>query len=194
MRKIFFALCMFVLITKHASSQITINRDKEIEEMVKEVSSDSLQAYIKTMVAFGTRNTLSTQGNNKRGVGAARNWVLGKFNEFAKQSNGRLTAFIDTVTYKADKRRVDRDIILGNVVATLKGTDPNDNRIFLISGHLDNMRSNVMDSVLDAPGANDDGSGSAAVIECARVMSKHNFPATIIFVTVCGEEQVALWW
>lgn len=189
MRKIFFALCMFVLITKHASSQITINRDKEIEEMVKEVSSDSLQAYIKTMVAFGTRNTLSTQSNNKRGVGAARNWVLSKFNEFAKQSNGRLTAFIDTITYKADKRRVDRDIILGNVVATLKGTDPNDNRIFLISGHLDNMRSNVMDSVLDAPGANDDGSGSAAVIECARIMSKHNFLATIIFVTVCGEEQ-----
>ncbi|MFX7752085.1 M28 family peptidase, partial [Acinetobacter baumannii] len=80
----------------------------------------------------------------------------------------------------ADKRRVDRDIILGNVVATLKGTDPNDNRIFLISGHLDNMRTNVMDSTLDAPGANDDGSGSAAVIECARIMSKHNFPATII--------------
>jgi hypothetical protein len=84
---------------------------------------------------------------------------------------------------------VNRDITLGNVVATLKGTDVNDNRIFLISGHLDNMRTNVMDSTLEAPGANDDGSGSAAVIECARIMSKHRFSATIIFVTVSGEEQ-----
>ncbi|HEY6954652.1 MAG TPA: M28 family metallopeptidase, partial [Flavisolibacter sp.] len=80
-------------------------------------------------------------------------------------------------------------INLGNVVATLKGTDSKDNRIFIISGHLDNMRTNVMDSLGDAPGANDDGSGSAAVLECARIMSKHSFPATIIFVTVSGEEQ-----
>jgi hypothetical protein len=79
--------------------------------------------------------------------------------------------------------------VLGNVVAVLKGTDPNDHRILLISGHLDNMRSNVMDRTGDAPGANDDGSGSSAVIECARIMSKHNFPATVIFVTVSGEEQ-----
>lgn len=188
MRKIFILLLAPFAFIK-AQSQTTIVHDKEIEQMVKEVNADSLQSYIKTLVAFGTRSTLSTQSDAKRGIGAARNWVLGKFNEFAKQSNGRLTAFIDTVTYKADKRRVDRDIILGNVVATLKGTDTNDNRIFLISGHLDNMRTNVMDSTLDAPGANDDGSGSAAVIECARIMSKHNFPATIVFVTVSGEEQ-----
>ena len=188
MRKIAFAIVtVFVLQTSFA--QTIINRDAEIAQMVKEVSADSLKSYIYTMVSYGTRNTLSTQSNPQRGIGAARDWVLSKFNEFAKQSNGRLTAFIDTVTYKADNRRVNRDIILGNVVATLKGTDPNDKRIFIISGHLDNMRTNVMDSTLDAPGANDDGSGSAAVIECARVMSKHNFPATIIFVTVSGEEQ-----
>ena len=74
-------------------------------------------------------------------------------------------------------------------MATLKGTDANDQRIFIISGHLDNMRTNVMDSVGDAPGANDDASGVAAVIECARMMSKHSFPATVIFVAVSGEEQ-----
>ena len=171
-------------------AQTTINRDPEIEKMVKEVSSDSLKAYIVQMVSFGTRNTLSTQtGDPKRGIPAARNWVLGKFNEFAKQSNGRLTALIDTVTLQPDKRRIDTPTLLGNVVATLKGTDPNDKRIFLISGHLDNMRSSPTDRIGDAPGANDDGSGSAAVLECARIMSKHNFPATIIFVTVSGEEQ-----
>ena len=88
-----------------------------------------------------------------------------------------------------DGKRVDAPIVLGNVMATLKGTDPNDKRIFIISGHLDNMRTNVMDRTGDAPGANDDGSGTSAVMECARIMSKHSFPATIIFVAVSGEEQ-----
>ncbi|MCW3080065.1 M28 family metallopeptidase, partial [Segetibacter sp.] len=125
----------------------------------------------------------------KRGIGAARNWILSRFNQFAKQSNGRLSAIIDTTTYAPDGRRVDTAINLGNVVATLKGTDPNDSRIFLISGHMDNMRTSVMDRIGDAPGANDDGSGTAAVMECARIMSRHSFPATIIFITVAGEEQ-----
>jgi len=188
MKKLFVLTTAFFIL-QQSFSQTIIQRDPEIEQMVKEVSSDSLQSYIKTLVAFGTRNTLSTQGDPKRGIGAARNWVLGKFNQFAKESNGRLTAFIDTITYQPDGKRVDHAINLGNVVATLKGADPNDNRIFVISGHMDNMRTNVMDSVGDAPGANDDGSGSAAVLECARIMSKHSFPATIIFVTVSGEEQ-----
>jgi hypothetical protein len=96
---------------------------------------------------------------------------------------------IDTTTLQPDGRRVDAPLVLGNVIATLKGTDPNDNRVFLISGHLDNMRTSVMDREGDAPGANDDGSGTAAVIECARIMSKHSFPATIIFIAVSGEEQ-----
>jgi len=186
-KKLLFALLTTLSIKPF--SQTIVNRDKEIDAMVKEVSADSLKSYIHQLVAFGTRNTLSTQSDAKRGIGAARIWVLNKLNDFGKQSNGRLTAFIDTVTYKADGRRVSRDIILGNVVATLKGTDPNDKRIFLISGHLDNMRTSPTDSIGDAPGANDDASGSAAVIECARIMSKHNFPATIIFVTVSGEEQ-----
>lgn len=184
-----FLLVVAIGFTTILSAQTIINRDVEIDKMVKEVSADSLQSYIKQMVAFGTRNTLSTQTNPKRGIGAARVWVLNKFNEFTKQSSGRLTAIIDTTTYKADGRRIDSTIILGNVVATLKGTDPNDKRIFIISGHLDNMRTNVMDRVNDAPGANDDASGCAAVLECARIMSTHNFPATIIFVTVSGEEQ-----
>jgi hypothetical protein len=169
--------------------QTIIQKDPQIEKMIKEVSRDSLKSYIIKLVSFGTRNTLSTQTDATRGIGAARLWVLSRFNKFSKNSDGRLTAVIDTTIYKKDARRVDRDILLGNVVATLKGTDPNDDRIFIISGHLDNMRTNVMDSTGDAPGANDDGSGTAAVMECARVMSRYSFPATIIFAAVSGEEQ-----
>ena len=191
-KKIKLKFILFVALLFSANilfAQTTINRDTEIENMVKEVSADSLQSYIKTLVSFGTRNTLSTQTSNTKGIGAARNWVLKKFNQFAKNSKGRLSAMIDTTTIAADGRRVDVPVLLGNVVATLKGTDPNDKRIFIISGHLDTRRTDVMDRTGDAPGANDDGSGTAAVIECARIMSKHSFPATIIFVAVSGEEQ-----
>ncbi|MGZ3837583.1 MAG: M20/M25/M40 family metallo-hydrolase [Flavisolibacter sp.] len=180
---------LFVFWTPSLMAQTLVNRDPEIASMVSQVSADSLQSYIRTLVGFGTRNTLSTQKDPRRGIGAARNWVLGKFLQFARSSGGRLSAFIDTTTYRPDGKRVDTAINLGNVVATLKGTDPSDHRLFIISGHLDNMRTNVMDRTGDAPGANDDGSGSAAVLECARIMSQHHFPASIIFVTVSGEEQ-----
>ncbi|MFT3936265.1 MAG: M20/M25/M40 family metallo-hydrolase [Chitinophagaceae bacterium] len=179
------ALFSFVVL----SAQTIVKKDPAIEKMVKEVSADSLQSYIKSLVSFGTRSTLSTQTDPKKGIGAARLWVLSKFNEFAKQSGGRLSAIIDTTTLPADGKRVDAPLVLGNVVATLKGTDPNDNRIFLISGHMDSRRTNVMDRTGDAPGANDDGSGTAAVIECARIMSKSSFSATVIFIAVSGEEQ-----
>jgi Peptidase family M28 len=188
MRKILF-VCFILVCSKSIVAQTTIVRDAAIEQMVKEISTDSLRSYIQTMVNFGTRNTLSTQTDTKRGIGAARIYVLNKMNEFAAQSNGRLSAIIDTTTLQPDKRRVDTTLLLGNVVATLKGTNPTDNRIFIISGHLDAMRTNVMDRVGDAPGANDDASGVAAVMECARIMSKRNFGATIIFMAVSGEEQ-----
>ena len=179
----------FMCVICVAKAQTIIQRDPVIEAMVKEVSSDSLKSYITKMVSFGTRNTLTSTTDKNRGIGAARNWVLSRFNSFAKQSNGRLSAIVDTTTYKADGRRVDRSINLGNIMATLKGGDPNDNRLFIISGHLDNMRGSPTDSIGDAPGANDDASGVAAVMECARIMSKSSFPATIIFVAVSGEEQ-----
>ena len=187
--KIIFLVVFLLAAVANSFSQQIIKKDIEIDAMVKEISADSLTQNLTKLVSFGTRATLSNQSSSAKGIGATRAWILSRFNDYAKASNGRLTAFIDTTTYNADKKRVDRPIILGNVVATLKGTDPNDKRIFLISGHLDSRRSNEMDSVGDSPGANDDGSGTVAVMECARVMSKHSFPATIIFVTVSGEEQ-----
>jgi hypothetical protein len=170
-------------------AQTTVNRDPLIAKMVTEVSADSLESYVRSMVGFGTRNTLSTQESNSRGIRAAREWVLKRFIEFGKASNCRMNAYIDTVTLQPDGRRVDKPILLGNVMGILKGTDPNDKRLFLISAHLDNMRSSVMDREGDAPGANDDASGVAAVMECARIMSSRNFPATIVFIAFSGEEQ-----
>jgi hypothetical protein len=183
------AIALSLLLTHQAAAQQIINRDAEIEGMIKEVSADSLRAYVNKMVSFGTRHTLSSTTDKKRGIGAAREWVVQKFNEFARQSNGRLTAFVDTTTLEPDGKRVDTRISLGNAMATLKGVDPNDDRIYIISGHLDSRVTDVLNRTADAPGANDDASGVAALMECARIMSKHSFPSTIIFVAVSGEEQ-----
>ncbi|RYY24617.1 MAG: M20/M25/M40 family metallo-hydrolase [Chitinophagaceae bacterium] len=189
MKSVFLIAFLFVSVGASSQSPVIIQRDESIARMVAQVNPDSLRSYVASMVSFGTRHTVSTQTDNKRGIGAAKKWVLSKFNEFARESGGRLTAIIDSTTYKADKRRVDVDINLGNVVATLKGSDPADNRVFLVTGHLDSRVSDIANRTSDAPGANDDASGCAAVLECARIMSKSAFPATVIFMTVSGEEQ-----
>lgn len=185
-------LLILVGLTLTLQAQTIVNRNTDIEKMVKAVNPDSLKSYITRMVAFGTRSTISDTKSKTKGIGAARNWVVSKFNQFAKQGDGRLTAFLDTVTIKADGKRVDQPINLGNAVGILKGTDANDKRVFVVSGHLDSRVTDVMNRVNDAPGANDDGSGVAGVIEAARIMSQYKFPATIIFVAVSGEEQSLL--
>lgn len=187
-----FTLLFFCGLVLSVKAQTIVNRNADIDKMVKSVNPDSLKSYVSKMVAFGTRSTISDTKSKTKGIGAARNWVVDKFNQFAKQSDGRLSAFLDTVTIKPDGKRVDKQIILGNAVAILKGSDPEDKRVFVVSGHLDSRVTDVMNRVSDAPGANDDGSGVAGIIEAARIMSKYKFGATVIFVAVSGEEQSLL--
>jgi hypothetical protein len=185
-------LFAFSLACVNALSQTIIQRDTAIQNMVAEVSPDSLRSYINQLVGFGTRHTMSSTTDKKQGIGAARNWVLGKFQQFALRSGGRLTAYVDTITLQPDGRRINQATNLGNTMAILKGTDTADHRIFLISGHIDSRVTDVMNANAVEPGANDDGSGVAAVVECARIMSRRQFGATIIFVAVSGEEQSLL--
>ncbi|MDQ0964771.1 hypothetical protein QFZ20_000174 [Flavobacterium sp. W4I14] len=191
MKKIY-TLLLLLTISLSLQAQVVVNRNQDIDKMVKAVNQDSLKSYISKMVSFGTRNTLSDIKSKTKGIGAARNWVVNKFNQFAKQGDGRLTAYLDTITFKPDGKRVDQPTLLGNAVAILKGTDANDKRVYVVSGHLDSRVTDVMNRTSDAPGANDDGSGVAGVIEAARIMSQYKFSATIIFVAVSGEEQSLL--
>lgn len=173
-------------------SQITISQvaeDPEIKKMITEVKAENLETTVRKLVSFGTRHTLSDTKIKTKGIGAAQKWVKSEFDKYALESNGRLTSTIDYFTIKADGKRITADSQIGNVMATLKGTDPNDNRILIISGHLDSRVTNVMNIKSDVPGANDDASGVAAVMELAKIMSKRSFPSTIIFVAVTGEEQ-----
>lgn len=183
---IYLFLLVFIYNKNYAQ---TTTGDPEIKKMVTEVKAENLEATVRKLASFGTRHTLSDTKSNTRGIGAAQRWVMSEFDKYALESGGRLTSIIDYFTIKADGRRIATDSQLGNVMATLKGTDPADDRVLIISGHLDSRNTDVMDTKSDAPGANDDASGVAAMMELARVMSKREFPFTLIFVAVVGEEQ-----
>jgi len=163
--------------------------DPGIQKLADEISAKNLEANIRRLVAFGTRHTLSDTQSPTRGIGAARNYVRDEFLKYSRAGGGRLTVEMDTFTVQPDGRRISRPVLMANVLATLPGTDPTDTRVLLVSGHIDSRVSDVMNATADAPGANDDGSGTVLVMELARVLAGQKFPCTLKFVAVQGEEQ-----
>jgi hypothetical protein len=163
--------------------------DPNIQRWVNEISSKTLEADVRKMVSYGTRHTLSDTQSKKRGIGAARQYVFDEFKKYSKAGGGRMTVEMDTFLMRPDGKRVDKLTPMANVLATIPGTDPTDTRVFIMSGHLDSRVTDVMNRTADAPGANDDASGVAAVMEVARVLAGQRFPCTIKLVAVQGEEQ-----
>lgn len=160
-----------------------------LHQLAGQVQPDRMRADITTMVGFGTRHTLSETTSSTRGIGAARRWAEREFQAISAACGGCLEVVTpsDTVT----NARVPTPTEVVNVVAIQRGTgDPN--RVIIISGHLDSRVSDVMDFTSDAPGANDDASGTALVIEAARILSKHKLKATVVYALLSGEEQ-GLW-
>jgi Zn-dependent M28 family amino/carboxypeptidase len=164
-------------------------RNTQISKLVSEIDARNIENTIRKLVSFGTRNTLSDQNDPNRGIGAARDWLYSEFVRAAQLSGGRMT--VEKQTFEQPKAvRVPQPTMLINIVATLKGTQSeSSNRVYVVSGHYDSMCNSATDAKCDAPGANDDASGTAAVLEMARVTAKYSFDATIIFMTVPGEEQ-----
>ena len=157
-----------------------------LRTLAAEVDPKALEASIRSMVGFGTRHTLSDQTSKTRGIGAARAWAASRFGEISQACGGCIVTVMpfDMVT----GRRVPTATRVMNVLGVQKGTTDPD-RVILIAGHLDSRVTDVMDFTSDAPGANDDASGVAAVLEAARVLSKHKFPATLVYAVLSGEEQ-----
>ena len=167
--------------------------DARISAALRQVSAGRVRANIEKLASFGTRATLSAQDPDSiaagRGIGAAREWIKAEFERYASDCGGCLEVKTDRFTEPAGDR-IPQPTDITNVYAVLKGTDAeNAKRIVLVTGHYDSRNSDALDGKGDAPGANDDGSGTAVSLECARVLSKLKFPATIIFLTVAGEEQ-----
>ncbi|MBV9574734.1 MAG: M20/M25/M40 family metallo-hydrolase [Acidobacteriales bacterium] len=163
--------------------------DPKIEAALTEISAQRIQLDIEKLVNFQTRSTLSFQDSDSRGVGAARDWIKAEFERYSKECGGCLEVKTDGFL-ESPGERIPRPTPITNVYAVLNGSDPaSRTRIVLVTGHYDSRNSNVLDVSGAAPGANDDASGTAVSLECARVLSKLKFPATIIFLAVAGEEQ-----
>jgi hypothetical protein len=157
--------------------------------MLNDVSSSNIEQTITKLVSFGTRHTLSSQTDPNRGIGAATQWVYDQLQQDAAASGGRMTVEKQTFIQPPGPR-IPTPTPITNVIATLHGSQAaSANRTYVVSGHLDSRVTDVLNGTSDAPGADDDASGVAAVLELARVMSKHEFDATIVFAVFSGEEQ-----
>jgi len=165
--------------------------DPQIAAAVQEVSAAHIQQTIEKLVSFETRQTLSSDvlASTGKGANAAAAWIQSEFERYSKDCGGCLEVKTDEFIQEPGPR-VPKPTKITNVYAVLRGSDPaNASRIVLVTGHYDSRNSDTNNATAPAPGANDDGSGTAVSLECARVLNKHRFPATIIFLTVAGEEQ-----
>jgi hypothetical protein len=188
--------CVLLAAATHfgvAQSAPALAADPKIRAALKDVSARQIQANVEKLVSFGTRSTLSAQDPaaiaSGRGIGAAREWSKSEFERYSKDCGGCLEVKTDSYTQEPGER-VEEAAVITNVYAVLKGSDPeNAKRIVLVTGHYDSRNSDNYNITDDAPGANDDASGTAVSLECARVLSKLKFPGTIVFLTVAGEEQ-----
>lgn len=164
-------------------------RQPLVEQAVAAVSRERLESTVRRLVEFGTRHSLSDTLSETRGIGAARRWVHRQFEELVPASNRRLSVAYDWFTPDSSAR-VPVRVPMASVVATLRGTAPAArDRVYVISAHLDNRAADPLDAVADAPGANDDGSGVAVVLEAARVLAGLPLDATVVFAVFSGEEQ-----
>ena len=161
--------------------------DPGLRAMLREIDPDRIKATILKLVSFGTRHTASSQTDPNRGIGAATNWVFDQMQSFAAASGGRMTVQKQTFTQPVASN-IPVPTTITNVIATLKGT-ASPERFYVITGHLDSRVTDVLNFTSDAPGADDDGSGVAVVLELARVFATHQFPGTLVLATVAGEEQ-----
>jgi len=167
--------------------------DPQIAAALKQISAEKIRANVEKLVSFQTRSTLSAQDQASiaagHGIGAAREWIKSEFERYSRDCGGCLDVKTDSFT-EGPADRIPKPTVITNVYAVLKGVDPeNAKRIVLVTGHYDSRNSDTLDTTGVAPGANDDASGTAVSLECARVLSKLKFPGTIIFLTVAGEEQ-----
>jgi hypothetical protein len=163
--------------------------DPAVSAALARVSAAQLRATDERLVAFGTRSTFSEKSAPGRGVFAARAYLLARFREIARGSGGRMTVALDSYVQTADpKRRIPRDVEISSVIATLKGDDPS-GRTYVMSSHYDSRNSDNDDGVHDAPGADDNGSGTSAVVEAARVLATVPMHGTVVFACFDSEEQ-----
>ena len=166
-----------------------IAEDPRIHEVVASSSAERIRKDITTLVNFGTRHTMSDTLSKTRGIGAARRWIFAEFEKISKECGGCLEVrYISDIVKGDPNGRIKQDINVVNVVAILRGaTEPN--RFIVHTGDIDSRVTDVLNATSDSPGANDNASGIAALLEAARLMSKHRYAASVAWVALSSEEQ-----
>lgn len=193
LRTLVVACASFIAIQQAHAQNSTAPADPEIRAALHQISAQKVESDIHKLVSFHTRSTLSAQDKASiaagKGIGAAREWIKSEFERYSRECGGCLEVKTDSFTQPVSER-VASPVQITNVYAVLQGSNPEDaKRIVLVSGHYDSRNSSNENVTDAAPGANDDASGTAVSLECARTLSKLHFPGTIIFLTVAGEEQ-----
>jgi|CZKI01.1.fsa_nt_gi hypothetical protein len=164
--------------------------DPDVREIVSGISPERIQRSIYVLASFKTRHTLSDPLPSGDGIGGAASWIRAEFDRASAQAGGRLKVELDSFEQPPSPPRNPQKAQITNIVATLKGTDPDsEGRTLVVSGHYDSRATSLLDAASPAPGADDDASGVASVLEVARVLSHFKFRATIVFLAVAGEEQ-----
>jgi Peptidase family M28 len=169
-----------------ASAAPPADEHPALNDIANAVTPEALHSTIQALVGFGTRHTLSDTTSNTRGIGAARRWAKGRFDQISQACGGCLEVITPSQTVTGSRIPTPAEIV--DVVAIQRGTTDPD-RVIVITGHIDSRVKDVMDAKAEAPGADDDGSGTAAVLETARVLSKYKFAATLVYSIDSGEEQ-----
>lgn len=161
--------------------------DPQLRALLAEVDEKRIEDSVRRLARFGTRHTLSNQDDPERGIGAARDWLFAEMRSHAEQSQGRMTVELQSYLQEP-ANRIPETTRITNVVATIRGTN-NPERVHVISGHYDSRASDPMDAASDAPGADDDASGVAVVLELARLLARAPLESTVVLAAVAGEEQ-----
>jgi hypothetical protein len=161
--------------------------EPELRDLLRRVDARRVEATVRRLVAFGTRHTLSAQDDPNRGIGAARDWIFQEFQRYAATSGGRMSVELQSYVQEPASR-IPTATTITNVVATIRGVEA-PGRIYVVTGHYDSRVTDVLNAVADAPGANDDASGVAVVMEVARLLATRPLRATVVFAAVAGEEQ-----
>ncbi len=178
-------LPLFLLFTITLQSQA----DPRLYDIIQAVSADRIESDIATLAGFGTRHTLSDTVSDTRGIGAARRWIKKEFEKISADCGGCLEVFYQrNLVPEGENNRIIRDVWVVNVVAVLRGTE-NPGRYVIMSGDIDSRVSDPTDFTSDSPGANDNASGMAGVLEAARVLSRYQFRNSVVFTGLSGEEQ-----
>jgi hypothetical protein len=181
------ALLMVAPVTAAAQHAGPPDRDMRIYEIIEAASAERIEADIRTLAGFGTRNTMSDTISDTRGIGAARRWIKAEFDRISADCGGCLEVYYQENI--AEGGRIPEPTNIVNVIAVMRGTT-HPNRHIIMSGDIDSRASSTTDAETDAPGANDNASGMAGTIEAARLLTQHGpFPSTLVFAGLSGEEQ-----